>query len=158
MPCEGAQAGVRIRTQARKVEAFARLKGRSRRRNEACRLREATSVTRFPCLDRAPSVSQICIPVPLPASGEAVEIEVTVGGETRLMQYRVERVTWPARATHDERFDAIRGFIRDYEEGWELVQIGAPGPGSVPVTFRRRARVATAGAPPDGTPYLGDRA
>ena len=35
-------------------------------------------------------MDQVCIPVPMPAEGETLELEVTVGGETRLMQYRIE--------------------------------------------------------------------
>ena len=78
----------------------------------------------------------ICIPVPMPED-KAVEMEVRVDGETRLMQYRVETLRWSAGAGADDRFDELRRFIEAYDEDWQLVQVGSPGPQSVPVTFRR---------------------
>lgn len=38
-------------------------------------------------------MNQICIPVPIPAEDETLELEVTVGGTTHLMAYRIETVT-----------------------------------------------------------------
>jgi hypothetical protein len=89
-------------------------------------------------------MSTICIPVPMPEAGESIEMEVTVGGTKHLMQYRVEQLQWQPGTTHDERIDQLRDFIRNYEAGWELVQIGAPGPKSVPITFRQRSAEAVA--------------
>jgi hypothetical protein len=78
----------------------------------------------------------ICIPVPVP-EGEAVEMEVTVGGTKLLMQYRVEHLAWRPGTTPDERIDQLRDFIQAYDDDWSLVQVGSPGPDAVPVTFRR---------------------
>ena len=38
-------------------------------------------------------MNQICIPVPMPAEDVTLELEVTVGGTTPLMAYRIETVT-----------------------------------------------------------------
>jgi hypothetical protein len=74
----------------------------------------------------------------MPAEGETLELEVTVGGETRLMQYRIETLQWGADASPDERVEQLRTFIRDYDPDWSLVQVGSPGEGTVPITFRQR--------------------
>ena len=83
-------------------------------------------------------MSTICIPVPMPESGESLEMDVTVGGTRHLMQYRVETLQWAPGTTPDGRIDQLRDYIRAYDDAWELVQIGAPGPESVPITFRQR--------------------
>ena len=83
-------------------------------------------------------MDQVCIPVPMPAEGETLELEVTVGGETRLMQYRIETLNWGSDVSPDERVDQLRTFIREYDAEWSLVQIGSPGAGVVPITFRQR--------------------
>lgn len=83
-------------------------------------------------------MDQVCIPVPMPAEGETLELEVTVGGETHLMQYRIETLRWGPDASPDERVDQLCDFIREYDADWSLVQIGSPGEGVVPITFRRR--------------------
>lgn len=64
-------------------------------------------------------------------------MEVTVGGRTLLMQYRVENLAWKPGTTPDERIDQLRDFIQSYDDAWNLVQVGSPGPDSVPITFRR---------------------
>ena len=89
-------------------------------------------------------MDQVCIPVPMPKSGETLELAVTVGGETHLMQYRIETLRWGPDATPDERVVQLRDFIREYDSNWSLVQIGSPGEGVVPITFRQRHTDASA--------------
>ena len=83
-------------------------------------------------------MDQVCIPIPMPAEGETLELEVTVGGTRHLMQYRVETLHLSADLTRDARFAKLQQFIQDYDPDWSLVQIGAPGEGVVPITFRQR--------------------
>ena len=84
------------------------------------------------------TVDQVCIPVPIPSEDETLELEVTVGDTTHLMAYRIETVTWGPEVKPDERAEEIRAFLADYNPAWSLVQIGAPGEGVVPITFRKR--------------------
>jgi hypothetical protein len=74
----------------------------------------------------------------MPESGESLEMDVTVGGTRHLMQYRVETLEWDPGTTPDGRIDQLRDYIQAYDNAWEVVQIGAPGPQSVPITFRQR--------------------
>lgn len=72
-------------------------------------------------------MDQVCIPVPMSADDETLELDVTVGGTTHLMAYRIETVTWGPEVTPEERAEEIRRFLADYDPAWSLVQIGAPG-------------------------------
>ena len=83
-------------------------------------------------------MEQISVPVPIPGEGETMDIQVTVGGRTKLLRYRVEALRFRPEADADERFEQLRTFIRDYDDAWTLVQIGAPGGDTVPLTFRQR--------------------
>jgi hypothetical protein len=83
-------------------------------------------------------MDQVCIPVPMPGDDETLELEVTVGGTRHLVEYRIETVTWGPEGTPAARAEEIRRFLDDYDPEWSLVQIGAPGDGNVPITFRRR--------------------
>lgn len=83
-------------------------------------------------------MDQICIPLPLPDEDEALEIEVTVGGTTHLVQYRIETLRWRSDRAPAERSERLRAFLQDYDSDWTLVQIGAPDEDAVPITFRQR--------------------
>jgi len=83
----------------------------------------------------------------MPSSGETLELEVTVGGKRHLMQYRIETLHLSTDLTPDARFARLQQFIQDYDSDWSLVQIGAPGEGVVPITFRQRR--TSPYAPPD---------
>lgn len=91
-------------------------------------------------------MDQVCIPVPRPGEGETLELEVTVGSTTHLMQYRIETLRWGPNVAPGERAEQIRTFLEDYDSAWTLVQIGSPGEGTVPITFRRRHPESVAGA------------
>lgn len=84
---------------------------------------------------------EICIQVPDMGSENTVEVAVTVNGEKRLTNYRVEAFDWQRAGTSDSTFNRIerlRAMIDGYDPGWELVQIGIPDRGLVPVMFRQR--------------------
>ena len=68
-----------------------------------------------------------------------MEVEVTVNGKKRLMNYRVKSFDWTLGGTDPgHRIERLRSLINSYDEGWELVQIGVPDGHMVPVMFRLR--------------------
>ena len=81
----------------------------------------------------------VCFPIPMPNEGETLEVAVTLDGATRLTEYRVETVRWPPEASSEARFQQLQAFIRDYEAGWDLMQVGSPSGDVVPLTFRKRS-------------------
>lgn len=84
-------------------------------------------------------MSEICIRVPLLQPRRTLDLEVTVDGEKRLVQYRVETFDLDGGGDPDRRIERLRAFIRTYDEGWQLFQIGAPAGTLLPVTFRQRS-------------------
>ncbi|MCZ6706060.1 MAG: hypothetical protein O6942_09200 [Bacteroidetes bacterium] len=86
-------------------------------------------------------MNEICIHVPSLGEDQTVEVEVTVNGKTRLMNYRVKSFDWTLGGTDPERrIDRLRSMINSYDPQWELVQIGSPDGHLVPVMFRQRVQ------------------
>lgn len=73
----------------------------------------------------------------MPTEDQPLQVEVTADGTRHLMEYRIETVTWGSDVTPEERAEEIRKFLANYDPSWSLVQIGAPGDGVVPITFRK---------------------
>ncbi|MCB0718493.1 MAG: hypothetical protein KDD65_08595 [Bacteroidetes bacterium] len=87
-------------------------------------------------------MNQICVPIPHPGSNHFVTLEVTVDGEKRVINYRVESFPWSDSDNLSKRIDTLREFLKDYDSSWELMQIGPPDGGSINVTFRQLQEVA----------------
>ena len=83
-------------------------------------------------------MSQICINVPTFRTNHTIGLEVTLDGKKHVMNYRVEAIEWPEHCTPEERIELLRAYIRGYDDGWELVNIGPAGDGVIPMTFRER--------------------
>ncbi|NNF04423.1 MAG: hypothetical protein HKN17_08150 [Rhodothermales bacterium] len=84
-------------------------------------------------------MNEICIHVPTLRDEQTVEVEVTVNGVRRLMNYRVESFDWTLGGQDVRgRIDRLRSLIDTYDPDWELVQIGVPDGDLVPVMFRQR--------------------
>lgn len=83
---------------------------------------------------------QICVGIPDLRDARTVDLEVTVGGRTHFVNYRVESLDWSG-VDETARIDKLRAFVQNYDKHWELVSIGSPSRSIVPVTFRKRSRV-----------------
>lgn len=83
---------------------------------------------------------QLCIPTPPLDDIRTVDLEVTIDGRPQRVQYRVERMEWPADTP--DRAAALRDFVAQRGANWLLVQIGPPTEQFVPVLFRLRASEA----------------
>ena len=83
-------------------------------------------------------MSQICINVPTFQAQHTIGVEVTLDGKKHVMNYRVESVDWPEELDPEYRIDILRTYIRDYDKGWELVNIGPANGGLIPMTVRER--------------------
>lgn len=86
-------------------------------------------------------MSTICIPIPNLHRHKMVEVEVTLDGTRKLMNYRVESFPWPEVLSPEDRIDLLKSYLEGDQQGWELVQIGPPEGGVVPITFRRHVAV-----------------
>ena len=88
-------------------------------------------------------MNEICIHVPSLRDDQTVEVEVTIDGRKRLMNYRVKTFDWTLGGSDPEhRIERLRSMINSYDPSWELVQIGIPDGHMVPVMFRQRVAEA----------------
>ena len=83
----------------------------------------------------------ICIPIPDLHRHKTVDLEVTVDGEKRVLNYRVESFPWPEVLGSEDKVDTLRNYLKHETDDWELVQIGPPDGEMIPITFRRQVRV-----------------
>ena len=83
-------------------------------------------------------MGMICIPIPDLHKHPTVGVEITINGERRVMNYRVESFPWGDGSRPTERIDDLRHYVAEYDSTWELVQIGPPDGGLISVTFRQQ--------------------
>lgn len=83
-------------------------------------------------------MSQICVTVPPMQAGQTIEMEVTINGKKQVLHYRVETFPWPEDFDTEQRIQILRGFLKDYDRQWELMQIGPPDGGLIPIMFRQK--------------------
>lgn len=83
-------------------------------------------------------MQSICIPIPVMEPEQVVEIVVTIDGEARRFNYRVETYDWVNDRPADEMFDGLRQFIKAYDPTWQLVEISKPTSTLVSLMFRQR--------------------
>ncbi|MDD3730923.1 MAG: hypothetical protein PHU88_00920 [candidate division Zixibacteria bacterium] len=83
---------------------------------------------------------EVVIQIPTLEAEQNIEIDVRINGRKRTIKYRVEIVDWEENPQPpEEKIEVLRHIIKEHEKGWELIQIGAPTKGNVPIMFRQRA-------------------
>lgn len=91
-------------------------------------------------------MNDICIPIPRFKENEIAEVVVTVNGEKRHFNFRVESFPWQSvgNETQSEetlqRIDKLRNNIEQYDKDWELIQIYTPMENAnyIQVLFRQK--------------------
>ncbi|MBE0640246.1 MAG: hypothetical protein IH598_17160 [Bacteroidales bacterium] len=82
---------------------------------------------------------EIVILIPDLEPEQNVDIEVSINGRKKTMQYRVELINWEgAGVPPADKITVLKHKIASYDRDWELVEIGAPTDENIPLTFRRR--------------------
>jgi len=82
---------------------------------------------------------EVVLSIPDVEKEQNIEIEVRINGRKQTLNYRVEILAWKKiNPDEDMKVDTIRHFIREHERDWDLVQIGIPDNGTIPIMFRRK--------------------
>ena len=82
---------------------------------------------------------EVVIQIPTLEAEQNIEIDVKINGRKRTIKYRVEIVDWEEDETSTgEKIKVLRHVIKEHEKGWDLIQIGAPTKGNVPIMFRQK--------------------
>ncbi|MBN1210992.1 MAG: hypothetical protein JXA92_00300 [candidate division Zixibacteria bacterium] len=82
---------------------------------------------------------EVVIQIPTLEAEQNIEIDVKINGRKRTIKYRVEIIDWEEdEKPAGEKIEVLRHVIKEHEKGWELIQIGAPTRGNVPIMFRQK--------------------
>jgi len=95
-------------------------------------------------------MNELCVPIPFFEENQIAEVAVTINGKKREYHFRVESFPWHTGNDLPEEIDKygettlkvqhLKDAIENYENGWEIVQIYTPSPGSayIQVLFRQK--------------------
>ncbi len=82
---------------------------------------------------------EVVILIPEIEPEQNVEIEVSINGKKRTIHYKVELLNWEMNEVPPkDKVTVLKHFIEEKEKNWELVEIGHPDNGNIPLMFRRR--------------------
>ena len=85
---------------------------------------------------------EVVILIPKVDIEQNIEIDVRINGRKKTLQYRVELLSWEGDDSESvDRVKTIKHKIEEYDQNWELVEIGAPDNGNIPLMFRRREEI-----------------
>ena len=94
-------------------------------------------------------MNDICIPIPRFKENEIAEVVVTVNGEKRHFNFRVESFPWTTFNDNEnysentiKRIEQLRKDIEEYDKDWELIQIYTPAEKAnfIQVLFRQKTK------------------
>ena len=82
---------------------------------------------------------EVVLSIPTLEAEQNLEIDVRINGKKKTLKYRVEIVHWAgSEPSSEEKVTVIRHAIDDYDQDWELIQIGAPDKEKIPLMFRKK--------------------
>ncbi len=82
---------------------------------------------------------EVVLSIPTLEAEQNLEIDVRINGKKKTLKYRVEIVHWEgSEPSSEEKVTVIRHAIDDYDQDWELIQIGAPDKDKIPLMFRKK--------------------
>jgi len=82
---------------------------------------------------------EVVLSIPTLEAEQNLEIDVRINGKKKTLKYRVEIVHWEgSEPSSEEKVTVIRHAIDEYDQDWELIQIGAPDKEKIPLMFRKK--------------------
>lgn len=82
---------------------------------------------------------EVVLQIPTLDTEQNIEIDVKINGKKRTLKYRVEIVGFETDETIvEDRIALLRRVIKEHDQDWELIQIGAPIRDRIPIMFRQR--------------------
>ena len=82
---------------------------------------------------------EVVIQIPTLDAEQNIEIDVKINGRKKTLKYRVEIIDWEDDDKPTEaKIGVLQEVINEHDRDWELIQIGAPTKGNIPIMFRKR--------------------
>ena len=67
---------------------------------------------------------------------------MNINGKKKTINYKVELLSWEQHEVPPkDKVTVLKHFIQEKEKDWELMEIGAPDNGNIPLMFRKREAV-----------------
>jgi len=84
---------------------------------------------------------EVVLSIPTLEAEQNLEIDVRINGKKRTIKYRIEIVHWKgSKSTSEEKVTVMKHSIKEYDQDWELIQIGVPDNDHIPLMFRKKQR------------------
>lgn len=84
---------------------------------------------------------EVVLSIPTLEAEQNIEIDVRINGRKQTIKYRVEIVNWEgSNSDSEQKVKVLKHVINDYDEDWELVQIGSPTEDNIPLMFRKKKK------------------
>ena len=84
---------------------------------------------------------EVVLSIPTLEAEQNLEIDVRINGKKKTLKYRVEIIHWEgSKPSSEEKVTVIKHAIEDYDQDWELIQIGAPDDEKIPLMFRQKPK------------------
>ncbi len=84
-------------------------------------------------------MKEVVILIPEIDPDQNIEIDVRINGRKKTLQYRVELLAWEGNDDGPGNpVPVLKKKIERYDKEWELIEIGGPDKGNIPLMFRRK--------------------
>lgn len=84
-------------------------------------------------------MSKVIIQLPPFEADSKIDVEVTVNGVKKKYHYRIEILSWEdCEQPEEARVDCLKKMIANYDQDWQLLQIGMPTPKDIPLMFKQK--------------------
>jgi len=83
-----------------------------------------------------PSIS---IQLPAIEADQSIEIEVKINNKKKRTHYRVEFFPWEECLPPVNRVECLKEIIKNYDQNWQLMQIGNPTDNDISLMFKQVA-------------------
>jgi len=83
------------------------------------------------------SMPNVSIQLPMIEADQSIEITVKVNGKQKRYNYRIEIFPWSECREAIDRADCLRQVIENYDQQWQLIQIGEATKNDVTLMFKQ---------------------
>lgn len=81
---------------------------------------------------------EVILAIPTIEPNQNLEIDVKISGSNKSLKYRVEIVQCKNPQKKTECITVLKHAVKEKDKNWQLIQIGAPEDGNVPLMFKMK--------------------
>ncbi|HEX9970496.1 MAG TPA: hypothetical protein VGD14_00360 [bacterium] len=81
----------------------------------------------------------VSVQLPMIEADQSIEVTVTINGQQKRFNYRIEIFPWSECREVVNKADCLRRVIENYDQHWQLIQIGEATENDVTLMFKQVA-------------------